>query len=264
MVAFSEWFWGPSYGPAISTDVTSGAIAMLQIWTHISMLLATCFAWNYRHARLAALSGVCLVVSAIFYHPCRSGLYCAFGLTVDQWRVCDHTSVQANVGALLLHLMQLVLAWEDAQFFFAFAGYLIYPIAFISVQIAPFGLLESVPMIIFAVIILCVRIGLMAAHPDTDKSLSHHWATSKRTRFFLEERSGFLYGLAVVLILVGLGCFFITSGGSDGVPTVAEAVTHAIWHLIIGFAELALIVATSDIVTAKVRYAEHRRSKERM
>jgi hypothetical protein len=157
--------------------------------------------------------------------------------------------------------MQLVLAWNEAQFFFLFAGYLLFPIAFVSVQIAPFGLLESLPMVIYVLIILGVRLGVMATHPDKDRSLSKRWGVSRSARFYIEERSTFLYIVAIVLILVGLGCYFIDSGsgGGDNQPTVFDAVSHIIWHALIGIAEYCLIVATSDIVEAKERHANRRK-----
>jgi hypothetical protein len=147
--------------------------------------------------------------------------------------------------------MQLVLAWQHAQFFFLVSGYLLWPVAFLAVQIAPFGLLESILVVCYTIIILLVRLGMMAFHPDKDKSLSHHWHVSRRARFYVTERSTFLYVLSAVMILLGLGCFFMD--GNSTTPTVMASISHILWHMFSGIAMYGIIVATSDIVTAKLR-----------
>ncbi len=236
----TELFLGPTYVAANVSDMVSGAMAVLLIVSHLPMIVAVCYAFMARHARLA-VAGLASVVVSIAYHSCRADIAC-LGLPVNQLRLGDHTCVLWLVGALGLHLTLGMLAPPRSQLFFTVTGYLLFPVGFLAVLFLPFTLLSAVIMFIYVAFVATVRLALLPC--EGDRCCAGPKPDSPEGRK-LNGRMILYFIIGIAAAVVSLGCYFIPEGSVEG-NTVAAGTAHCVWHILSGIALLALSAAVSQ------------------
>jgi hypothetical protein len=217
------WFPETAYTNNAIGDAPGGWIPVLQVVSHLIILVGVVYNFVRGHMHLAT-AGLVSLLQSIGYHLCRGAILC-FLFDVHEWRKFDHTSVLNLAGAVALALLQYRHAKRKS--FGSFAEYVLPFLCNFAVRVFPFDFRSYLVVIVFLLLVGLQRFIYASFYLEPPSLRQYGWRS---------------LGLGLLFLLPGGILFFIHSGDPEG-DTLFDGVTHIIWHLLSGIFYLCVSIS---------------------
>lgn len=202
----------------------NAAVRIVQILSHVTLALVVYVNYARRHWFTASWAAAGLV-SSIMYHVCRADIYC-FGCLRDELRKNDHAVQLTLAGAYALELLFLDCGRETGVAWRVWLPF----VATLAVRAYPYQLQSVVLVVLYLAVVAADRFFRLGA-------LRLPAAGAYRPRWI---------GAGAGILLLALGLYFWPSDARHG-DAVADGLVHALWHVLVGFALMALTLGVPRV-----------------